>query len=89
MYGTTCKKLIIKTPFRLVYGQESIMPIKFIVLSSPIAMLEEITESGIVKKGLSELVEIEEYWFIIGFHQQVQKVHEKSWHDRNIKQNKF
>ena len=27
--------------------------------------------------------------FIAGFHQQVQKVREKAWHDRHIKQKKF
>jgi hypothetical protein len=32
-------------------------------------------------------MELEEDHFVAGFHQQVQKVHEKDWHDRQIKKN--
>jgi hypothetical protein len=51
--------------------------------------MAELTDSGAMEKRLSELVELEEDRFVAGFHQQVQKVHEKSWHDRHIKQKKF
>jgi hypothetical protein len=52
-------------------------------------LLIELTDSGIVEKRLSELVELEEDWFVAGFHQQVQKARKKAWHDRHIKQKKF
>jgi hypothetical protein len=32
---------------------------------------------------------MEEYWILAGFHQQVQKSREKSWHDRHIKKKTF
>jgi hypothetical protein len=35
------------------------------------------------------LVELEEYRFIVGFHQQVQKEREKAYHDKHIKQKAF
>ena len=31
------------------------------------------------------MVELEEHKFVAGFHQQVQKIREKAWHDRHIK----
>jgi hypothetical protein len=62
---------------------------EFIVSSLCIVALTELTDSGAVEKILSELVELEEDHFVTGFHQQVQKAHEKAWHDRHIKQKKF
>jgi hypothetical protein len=53
------------------------MPMEFIVSSLCIVTLTELTDSGTVEKILSELVELEEDHFIAGFHQQVQKAHEK------------
>jgi hypothetical protein len=34
-------------------------------------------------------MELEEDRIIVGFHQEVQKEKDKSWHDRHIKKNKF
>ena len=38
-----------------------------------------------VNERLLNLVELEEHMFVAGFHQQVQKNREKSWHDIHIK----
>jgi hypothetical protein len=54
------------------------MPMEFIVLSLCIVMMTKITDSGVVEKILSELLELEEDHFITGFHRQVQKVREKA-----------
>ena len=40
-YRTTCKKLTCHTPFSLVYGQEAIMPMEYIVPSLRIAQIME------------------------------------------------
>jgi hypothetical protein len=47
------------------------MPMEFIVLSLCIVTLTELTDSSVVERRLSELVELEEDHFVIGFHQQV------------------
>jgi len=89
VYTTTCKKLIGKTPFRLVYGVEFIMSIEYIVPSLRIAALTDTADREALEERLAQLMELEEDRFLVGFHQQVQKECEKTWHDRHIKLRTF
>ena len=84
-YRTTCKKLTGQTPFRLAYGQEAMMPMEYIVPSLKIAMLTDMADEETVSGRLFNLVGLEEYRFVAGFHQQVQKAREKTQHGRHIK----
>jgi transposase InsO family protein len=52
-YMTTCKKLTGKTPFILVYGQEAVMPLEFLVPSLRIAKITNVTERGVVQERIS------------------------------------
>jgi hypothetical protein len=65
------------------------MSMEFIVPSLHIVLMAKLTYFGTVEKRLSELMELEEDCFVIGFHHQVHKVHEKYWHDRHIKKKKL
>jgi hypothetical protein len=47
------------------------------------------TERGIVKEILNELMEMDEDWILEIFNQEVQKVRDKYWHDRHIKRKSF
>ena len=69
----TCKKLAGQTPFRLVYGMEAIMPMKYIVPSQCIAALIGMTDCKALEERFAQLEELEEEQFLAGFHQQVQK----------------
>jgi hypothetical protein len=88
-YITTCKKITGKTPFILVYGKEEIVPLEYLIPSLHIVAITEMTKRGIVHEILAQLMELEEDIIIFGFHQEVQKEKDKSWHYRHIKKKKF
>ena len=45
----------------------------------------EESDTDMMNERLAQLLALEEDRFIAGFHQKVQKVREKAWHDRHIK----
>jgi transposase InsO family protein len=47
-YKTTCKNLTRKTPFRLVYGQEEVVALEFLVPSLRVAVITNMTEQGAI-----------------------------------------
>ena len=84
-YRTTCKKLTGDTPFSLVYGQEDVMPMEYIMPSLRIAQITGMTDIDTTNERLAQLLDLEENRFIAGFHQKVKKAQEKAWHDKHIK----
>jgi hypothetical protein len=72
-YSTTCKKLTMETPFKLVYGLEAVVPMEYLVPSLRIVAFTDMDDTGVVHERLAQLVELEEDRFIAGFHQHVQK----------------
>ena len=55
-YKPTFKNLIVQTPFRLVYGKEEVILIKFIVPILRVALIIGISEFGAVEERLSQLL---------------------------------
>ena len=49
-YRTTCKNLTCHTPFRLVYGQEAIMPMEYIVPSLRVSTITEMNDVDVVEE---------------------------------------
>jgi hypothetical protein len=72
-----------------VYGKESLVPLEFPVPSLRVAAITNMTERGVVKERLNQLMEMEEDRILEGFHQEVQKSRDKSWNDRHIKRKSF
>jgi len=68
-----CKKLTGKTPFRIVYGVEVLMPMEYIMPSLNVVELMGMIDCGALEERLAQLSELEEKRFQAGFHQQVQK----------------
>ena len=67
-YPTTCKKMKMKTPFKLVYGLEVVVPMEYLVPSLIIAAFTGMDDIGNVQERLAQLMELEEDRFIAGFH---------------------
>eukprot|EP00253_Pinus_taeda_P031064 PITA_31064 len=84
-FRMTCNKLTGQTLFMLVYGIEAMMPMEYIVLSLRIATLTDMEDRKTMEEHLAQFLELEEDRFLAGFYQQVQKEHEKAWHDQHIK----
>ena len=73
----TCKKLTGQTPFKLVYGQEVVMPMEYIVPSLRVVAIMEMTDVDAVEERLLQLTHLEEEHFVAGFHQNVEKQRKK------------
>jgi len=69
-YRTTCKKLTVQIPFRLVYGVEVVMPMEYIVPSIRIVALTRMANREALEERLAQVVDLEEDRFLVGFHQQ-------------------
>ena len=63
----TCKKLAGRTPFRMIYGKEAIMPIEYVVPILRIATFTNMVDPDIIEEHLAQLVALEEDWFIANF----------------------
>jgi hypothetical protein len=57
-YKTTNMKLTGKSPFRLVYGHEAMMPMEFIVPSLCIVSITELSDMGEIEEILAQLVSL-------------------------------
>ena len=62
---------------------------EYIVLSLRIAAITKMRDTGAVEERLAQLVQMEEDRFIAGFHQNVEKERQKSWHDHHITTKQF
>jgi len=60
-----------KTPFRLVYGIEVMMPMEYIMPGLCIAAFIEMVDHGALEEWLAQLTELEEDRFLARFHKQV------------------
>jgi hypothetical protein len=67
-YSTTCKKLTGKTPLRLVYGKEVVVPLEYWIPSLCVASITNMTERGTIQEILSQLMELEEDMIMASFH---------------------
>ena len=62
---------------------------EYIVPSLRIAAVTKMIDMGAVEERLAQLIQMEEEHFIAGFHQNVEKQWQESWHDRHITTKKF
>ena len=84
-YRTTYKKATNQTPFKLVYGQEAIVPLHFRQQTPENAHVLKIDATEAKNERMFHLQKLEEDIIIAIQHQEAQKQQQKSWHDKNIK----
>ena len=65
------------------------MPMEYIVSSLRITAAMRMDDEAPLEEGLDQLLQLEEDFFIVGFHQRVEKDQQKAWHDRHIKNKQF
>ena len=80
-----CNNLTGQTPFLLVYGQEVVMPMKYIVPNLRIDTITEMIDVGAIEEILSQLIQLEDERFVAGYHQNIENERQKVWHDHHIK----
>ena len=84
-YRTTYKRATNQTPFKLVYGQEAIVPLHFRQNTPKIANILKIDTTNLRDERMFQLQKLEEDRVLALHHQEAQKQQQKAWHDRNIK----
>ena len=84
-YRTTYKRSTDQTPFRLVYGQEAVVPLHFRQQTPIIADILHVNVEKGRKDRLMKLRKLEEHRLLALQHQEIQKQQQKAWHDHNIK----
>ena len=84
-YKTTYKRETNQTPFKLVYGQEVVVPLHFRQHTVEIAKVHKLDIGEAKHERLFQLQKLKEDRVIALQHQEVQKQQPKAWHDRNIK----
>ena len=88
-YGTTYKRATNQTPFKLVYGQEAIVPLHFRKHTLEIVEVLKLDIGEAKHERLFQLQKLEEDIIVSLQHQESQKQQQKAWHDRNIKSKNF
>ena len=86
-YRTAYKKATNQTPFKLVYGQEAIVPLHFRQHTSEVTKVFKIDMSEAKNVRTFHLQKLEEDRIMAIQHREAQKQQQKAWHDRNIKTN--
>ena len=65
------------------------MPIEYIVPSLHIAATTCMDDDAVMEERMAQLIQLDEGYFIAGFHQCVDKDRQKAWNDRHIKNKQF
>ena len=72
-YRTTCNRLMGKTPFKLVYGEEAMMLVEYIVPSLCIVIANGMDDDAMLEECVAQLIHLDEDHFIAIFHQRIEK----------------
>ena len=80
-YRIAYKRSTDQTPFRLVYGQEAVIPLHFRQQTPIIVNILHINVEEARKDRLMQLTKLEEHQMLAIQHQEIQKQQQKAWHE--------
>ena len=81
----TTKRLHKYTSFQLVYHQEAISLAEFVKPSIYIGKSTCTTYDGSIEESLVQLMQMEEYRFLVDFHHTMEKATHNVWQDNHIR----
>lgn len=84
-YRTTNKSYIGKTSFRMVYGQEAVVPLHFKQHTPKITQILKLDLTKAKEDILFQLQKLEEDILNSIHHQEVKKQQQKTWHDISLR----
>ena len=65
------------------------MPMEYIVPNMHIAIATGMDDEAMLEERVTQLIQLEEFHFIVDFHHRVEKYRQKAWHDHHIKKKHF
>ena len=88
-YRTAYKVTTGHTPFQLMFGQEAVVPVEFLIPSLRIALENKLGDMASLRERLHNLNKLEEKQLLAQWATEVTQNRHKAWHDKHLKLNKF
>ena len=78
-----------QTPFQLMFGQEAVVPVEFMVTSLQIAIDKRLREMESLRERLYQLNKLDECRLTSQWASEVAQTRRKAWYDKHLKRMKF
>lgn len=88
-YRTTYKVTIGQTSFQLMFGQEAVVPVEFMVSSLRIAIDNRLGDMESLRERLYALNKLDERRMMVQWATETAQRRQKTWHDKHLRRMQF